>query len=50
MHIKIIQVNYAPNGFTAYEIPGKMLQLLGGTGMPVAIQCNTSIPRSCYSY
>jgi len=36
--LKNIQVNYAPNGFTAYEIPGENAPALGRTGMPVAIQ------------
>jgi hypothetical protein len=36
--LKGIQVNYAPNGFTAYEIPGENAPALGRTGMPVAIQ------------
>jgi hypothetical protein len=35
--LESINVNYAPNGFSAYEIPGKNPEL-GGTGMPVAIQ------------
>jgi hypothetical protein len=33
-----IDVNYAPNGWSAYEIPGQSSPTLGGTGMPVAIQ------------
>ena len=32
-----IDVNYAPNGWTAYEIPGENKPSLGRTGMPVAI-------------
>ena len=36
--LESIQVNYAPNGFTAYEIPGENAPALGRTGMPVAIQ------------
>ena len=35
--LESINVNYAPNGFSAYEIPGQR-PTLGGTGMPVAIQ------------
>jgi len=35
--LQSIQVNYAPNGFYAYEIPGQNATQ-GGTGMPVAIQ------------
>ena len=33
-----IDVNYTPNGFTAYEVPGENNPALGRTGMPVAIQ------------
>ena len=33
-----IDVNYTPNGFTAYEVPGEDKPSLGRTGMPVAIQ------------
>jgi hypothetical protein len=32
-----INVNYAPNGFQAYEMPTNSNPTLGGTGMPVAI-------------
>jgi hypothetical protein len=32
-----LQINYAPSGFSAYEVPGQSATL-GGTGMPVAIQ------------
>ena len=35
--LKSMQVNYAPNGFSAYEVAGQGAKL-GGTGMPVAIQ------------
>lgn len=35
--LKSMQVNYAPNGFSAYEVAGQGAAL-GGTGMPVAIQ------------
>jgi len=33
-----MDVNYAPNGFSAYEVPGENQPSLGRTGMPVAIQ------------
>jgi hypothetical protein len=33
-----IQVNYAPNGWSAYEMPGEDTPALGRTGMPTAIQ------------
>jgi hypothetical protein len=32
-----MDVDYAPNGWTAYEVPGQAPQI-GGTGMPVAIK------------
>lgn len=35
--LKSIQVNYAPNGFSAYEVPSQPATI-GGTGMPIAIQ------------
>lgn len=31
-------VNYAPNGFSAYEVPGENSPNLGRTGMPTSIQ------------
>jgi len=36
--LESIQVNYAPTGFAAYEIPNDGQPKRGGTGMPVAIQ------------
>lgn len=33
-----IAVDYAPNGFAAYEIPNVLSPSIGGTGMPVAIR------------
>jgi len=33
-----ISVNYAPNGWSAYEMPGEDTPALGRTGMPTAIQ------------
>ena len=36
--LKQIDVNYTPNGFSAYEVPGENKPALGRTGMPVAIQ------------
>lgn len=33
-----IDVNYAPNGWSAYEMPGENKPQLGRTGMPTAIQ------------
>jgi hypothetical protein len=31
-------VDYAPNGFATYEVPGELTSKLGKTGMPVAIR------------
>jgi hypothetical protein len=33
-----IDVDYAPSGFSAYEVPGNTTPSVGGTGMPVAIR------------
>ena len=33
-----ISVNYAPNGWSTYEMPGELKPALGRTGMPTAIQ------------
>ena len=32
-----VNVNYAPNGFSAYEVPNQKYASIGGTGMPVSI-------------
>lgn len=36
--LETIDIDYAPNGFSAYEVPGQTNATLGGTGMPVAIR------------
>jgi hypothetical protein len=33
-----IDVDYAPNGFSAYEVPGELNPAEGGTGMPTGIR------------
>jgi hypothetical protein len=43
-----IDVNYAPNGFSAYEVPGESSPALGRTGMPVAIQLNLQFQETTY--
>jgi hypothetical protein len=45
--LKSIQVNYAPNGFSAYEVPGQNATL-GGTGMPVSIQMSLQFQETNY--
>ena len=43
--LKNMQVNYAPNGFSSYEVFGQGATL-GGTGMPVAIQLTLSFEET----
>lgn len=43
-----IDVNYAPNGFSAYEVPGENRPALGRTGMPVAIQVTLQFQETTY--
>jgi len=41
-----IDVNYAPNGFQAYEMPGQDSPTWGGTGMPVEIQLSLNFQET----
>ena len=43
-----IDINYAPNGWSAYEIPGENTPRLGRTGMPVAIQLTLQFQEITY--
>jgi len=43
-----IDLNYAPNGFAAYEVPGVNTPGLGGTGMPVAIQMTLQFQETTF--
>ena len=36
--LQTLTVDYAPSGFSAYEVPGQLTPQRGGTGMPVAIR------------
>lgn len=36
--LESIDLDYAPNGFAAYEVPGQSASTTGGTGTPVAIR------------
>jgi hypothetical protein len=36
--LESIDVDYAPNGFSAYEVPGELAAVEGGTGMPTGIR------------
>jgi hypothetical protein len=46
--LESIQVNYAPNGWSAYEVPGENDPLLGRTGMPVGIQMSLQFKETTY--
>lgn len=37
-YLQNVQADYAPNGFSAYEVQGQNTPSLGGTGTPVAIR------------
>jgi hypothetical protein len=43
-----IDLNYAPNGFATYEVPGENEPILGRTGMPVAIQLTLQFQETTY--
>jgi len=43
-----IDVNYAPNGWSAFEVPGENQPSLGRTGMPVAIQVTLQFQETTY--
>lgn len=43
-----IDVNYAPNGWSAYEVPGESQPKTGRTGMPVAIQMTLQFTEKTY--
>jgi hypothetical protein len=45
--LKNIQINYAPNGWAAYEVPGQEATL-GGTGMPVGIEMTLQFQEVVY--
>jgi hypothetical protein len=41
-----LDINYAPNGWAAYEVPGENNPALGRTGMPVCNSSYIAIPRN----
>jgi len=43
-----MDVNYAPNGFSAYEVPDEPTAAVGSTGMPVAIQLTLQFQEITY--
>lgn len=46
--LQTIDVNYAPNGWSAFEVPGENQPSLGRTGMPVAIQVTLQFQETTY--
>ena len=43
-----MDVNYAPNGWSAYEVPDEFKPSIGRTGMPTAIQLTLSFQETTY--
>jgi hypothetical protein len=43
-----IDIDYAPNGFSAYEVPKENVPSRGGTGMPVAIRLTLNFKETEY--
>lgn len=43
-----MDVNYAPNGWSAYEVPGESKPEMGRTGMPVSIQLSLQFTERSY--
>lgn len=46
--LNTIDVDYAPNGWSAYEVPGESRPDLGRTGMPVAIKMTLQFTEKTY--
>jgi hypothetical protein len=46
--LETINVDYAPNGFSAYEVPNESQPSLGRTGMPVAMKVSLAFKETTY--
>jgi hypothetical protein len=46
--LETINVDYAPNGFSAYEVPNESQPSLGRTGMPVAMKVSLGFKETTY--
>jgi hypothetical protein len=46
--LQTIDIDYAPNGFSAYEVPNENQPSLGRTGMPVAMKVSLSFKETTY--
>lgn len=46
--LESMDVNYAPNGFSAYEVYGENQPSIGGTGMPVGMQLTLNFKETQY--
>ena len=46
--LETIDINYAPNGWSSYEVPGENIATRGRTGMPTAIQLTLQFKETTY--
>jgi hypothetical protein len=46
--LETINIDYAPNGFSAYEVPNESQPSLGRTGMPVAMKVSLGFKETTY--
>jgi hypothetical protein len=46
--LETINIDYAPNGFSAYEVPNESQPSLGRTGMPVAMKVSLAFKETTY--
>ena len=46
--LETINIDYAPNGFSAYEVPNEFQPSLGRTGMPVAMKVSLAFKETTY--
>ncbi len=46
--LESMDVNYAPNEFSTYEVYGENQPSLGGTGMPVGMQLTLNFKETQY--
>jgi hypothetical protein len=46
--LQTIDIDYAPNGFSAYEVPNENQPSLGRTGMPVAMTLRLAFQETTY--
>jgi hypothetical protein len=44
--LQTIDIDFAPNGWSAYEVPGQVRGVTGGSGTPTAIRLNLSFQET----